>query len=148
MNAPMSTRRRVAQALAAGMAAAVPGARIRGFDGDAERPERVSTGGEIIGFDGSPGTPQIDLSPPAYNYDHVFSVELAAGPGDAQAAALDAMLLAIGVWIDANRTLGGLCSYLDVRAAETDETVIPGASPQQWATVDIIASYTTSNPLG
>ena len=148
MTQPISKRRQVALALAAGIAAAVPGARVRGFDGSGERPERISAGGDIIGFDGPPGTPQIDLSPPAYNYDHVFSLDVAPPPKGDQGAALDAMLIAIGTWVDGNRTLGGLCTWLDARAAETDETVVPGADAQQWATVDIIASYTTSNPLG
>lgn len=143
----MTKELQVTLAVKALVQAALPAANVRGFDADAEKPERIGAGGCVIGARGDPGEPEIDLSPLSYNYRHRFELEIAAEDG-AGGAALDTMLLALGAAVAADRTLGGLCQFLDVEAAEymdaTDEN-LPSIS---WALVPVIAEYSTNNPLG
>jgi hypothetical protein len=143
----MSKRRNVLLALKAGITECLPLAKVRGFDGDTSRPERISAHGDVVGHPGTPGDPEMDLSPLRYHYDHVVTLEVAPPPGGDQSEQLDAMLVAIGDWVETDRTLGGLCSWLEARAADEDDVTPSGAASQRWAVVDLVASYTTTNPL-
>jgi hypothetical protein len=127
------------------VAAALPAATIRGFDGDTSEPETIDAGGTVIGFPGDPGEAAIDLSPIAYNYDHEIELQIAAPNGEG-GAALVAMVAPIGAAVEADRTLGGLCFWLDVTAAAFRDQWTDGTTPN-WADVSIVASYSTSNPL-
>lgn len=127
--------------------AALPGALVRGFEADAEKPERIGDGGCVIGARGDPGEPAVDLSPLAYNYRHKFELEVAA-PGGAGGAPLDAMLLPLGAAVEADRTLGGLCDWLEVEAAEYQDASLDNVPSVNWALVPLIAEYSTPNPLG
>lgn len=134
-------------ALKALVAAALPGADLRGFDQDTSRPTRPGPLGCVIGHWGDPGDPEVDLSPPAYHYSHQFQLEV-IGPDGAGGDPLDVMLAAIGAAIEADRFLGGLCDYLDCAAPDRDDRGTEAASPTNWATVAIVADYSTSSPLG
>lgn len=137
----MTKQLQVLLAVKALVAAALPGALVTGFDQDAERPERLAAGGNVLGFPGDPGEPEVDLSPPAYNYLHRIPIEVAGSDRDA-------MLAAIGAAIAGDRTLGGLCSYLDCEASELGDTGSEMVSSLNWAGSAILAEYQTSNPLG
>lgn len=129
------------------VAAALPLANVRGFDGDAEKPERIGAGGCVVGTRSDPGDPEVDLSPLTYNYRHRIELEIAA-EGGAGGAPLDAMLLALGAAIQADRFLGGLCQWLDVEAAEMMDAGDDAVPSINWALVPLIAEYSTENPLG
>ncbi|WP_010184776.1 hypothetical protein [Sphingomonas sp. PAMC 26605] len=141
----MSKRRDVIMAVKALATAALPNAKIRGFDGDTARPTNVTGGGVVIGHPGDPGEPAVDLSPLTYNYDHPITLEFAPGGSD-QAGGLDAMMGVFGAAIEADRTLGGLCSWIEAQAPDEDDTP-SGTGSQRWAMLDVIASYSTPNPL-
>lgn len=145
----MSKRLQVLQAVEAMIRAALPAAEVIGLDDGADVPDRIAPGGRVIIRPGDPGTPEIDLSPLTYNYQHPIPFELAA-IGDGQmgpAEQIDAMLVAIGDAIDADRFLGGLVDYLDATAPETADLYVEGAATAHEAAGTIDASYSTTKPL-
>lgn len=126
--------------------AALPLAEVRGFDEeDVTEEVLVGPGGSVLGFPGDPGQPEVDLSPPAYNYDHEIALEVSAA-SDAPVADLLAMLAAIGAAVAADRTLGGLCEYLVATAPGLRDRTTDGVTTR-WAELSIVASYVTSDPL-
>lgn len=145
----MSKRVEVLEAVKALVAAALPGAVVKGMSADEAKPETVGAGGMVIVRSGEPGPAQVDLSPPAYNFDHAIPIEVAAFQSGALTSqqATDAMLTAIGEAIEADRFLGGLCHWLDADAPTDGETDARGARAIGWAEFAIVASYSTSNPL-
>lgn len=143
-----SKREQVAAAILQLVTAASPNSDVKR---NADRPERIAPGGTMILRDGAPGKPTIDLGlgSPIYNYDHAFELEVATfeAPTMTREQALDALLSPIGEAVAADRTLGGLCIFLDVEAPETDDIEAFGAETARWALVRIVASYATTNPL-
>jgi len=143
----MSRRRDVLLGLKALASATLPAADIRGFDGDTSV-RTIGLGGTVIGHPGDPGEPEVDLSPLSYNYAHRFPIEMAPPPGTPdQSAVLDTMMGAYGAAIAADRTLGGLCDWVEVSAADEDDTPVKGAATQSWGVFDVIANYSTPDPL-
>jgi hypothetical protein len=144
----MSKRRDVLLAVKALVQGALPLAKVRGFDTDAKRPSQADPGGDVIGHPGDPGEPDIDLSPLTYNYEHAIPLEVGVRSGVADPdAELDVMLMAIGEAIDGDRTLGGLCSFVEAEAPEVNDRTTEGASSLRWAAVTIVAHYSTAGPL-
>lgn len=147
----MSKRLTVQAALAALMVAALPGADHHALEDSADRPRRVSPLGTVVLRDGDPGDPEMDLSPPAYHYQHRFPVEiLAYASAQPLRTVLDAMASAIGAAVAADPTLGGLCNHVDVTALDMVDLIgpaSPGGPSQKGGIFEIIADYTTSNPL-
>ena len=141
-----STREQVLDAVRALVAAALPAAEVKR---NLDKPERISPGGLVIIRDGDPGEADVLLSPLSYTYSHRVVLELAAYASVTQTReqVLDAMLAAIGAAVMANRTLGGLCMFLDTEAPSSDNLETAGAASAQWAEGAIVATYTTANPL-
>ena len=65
----------------------------------------------------------------------------------ARDAAFDALKLAVGVAIAADRTLGGLCDFVQGEAPAPVELPIEGAEGLKAASLGIVLSYATSDPL-
>jgi hypothetical protein len=144
----VTKQRDVLLAVKALVQAALPGAKLQGFDQDASKPDKIaSPGGLVIGYPGDPGEPEVDLSPPAYNYRHEIPLDVAAANG-VGGEPLDIMVAAIGEAVAADRTLGGLCQYLDCAAAQLGSREGEMVTAVNWATPSIIAEYSTDNPLG
>lgn len=142
----MTKQFQVLLALKALVQAALPSAKVLGFDADADKPTKIGVDGCVIADPGDPGDPEVDLSPPAYNYLHRIPVDVAAANG-AGGAPLDAMLETLGAAVAADRTLGGLCQYLDVSAPNRGSREGEAVSSVNWASFDFIADYSTSSPL-
>jgi hypothetical protein len=131
-----STRAQVLAAVAALLETALPYADVRR---NAPKPDSLSPGGVVNMNDGDPGEPDLLMSP----------LELAPPLGaDDPVAALDAMCLAIGAAVRANRTLGGLAEFLEADAPVSDDVEVQGAESLTWGEVGLTATYTTSDPLG
>ena len=145
----MSKRFDVATAILAGIRTALPDSDVVGLDGQAAIPQRPAPGGRVVLRTGDPGEPEVDLSPLTYHYEHPFGVELIAPPVGAETAAMviDQMAGAIGAWVLANRTLGGLCDWLESTAAVTDDVFTEAATPAGSGIFEIVASYSTTDPL-
>lgn len=145
----MSRRYDVILAVKALAAAAAPDATIKGFDGDASRPASIGAGGTIVGHPGDPGEPEVDLNPLTYHWRHEIELEFAAAPSATDpAAALDAMMQAFGAAVAADRTLSGLVDWLETGGAMEDDQLMAGAATTRWASVTVVAHYSTLNPLG
>jgi len=132
------------------IASACPGVEVRGFTESAEKPDRIPRSGVILGGPGDPGDPEIDMSPLIYNFTHTIPVEAVIPVINTDDSALRHLIAPIGTAIIADRTLGGLCMWVDVSAASmTDDDFSPvsGAPTLRTASFDIIAEYAVSNPL-
>jgi hypothetical protein len=142
----MSKREQVIAAIVALVAAALPAAKV---ERNAAKPERIPPGGLVIVRDGDPGEPEVLLSPLMYLYTHRIPLEIAARESGSQSReqALDAMLAAIGAAVAADRTLGGLCDFIEAEAPATADIEAAGALPGRWADAAIVAVYGTPDPL-
>ena len=141
-----SKRETVLAAVTALIAAALPGAEVKRNPAKAER---IPAGGFVAVRDGDPGEPEVSLSPPVYVYSHRIAVEIAAAGNEAvtREQALDAMAAAIGASIATNRTLGGLCDWIEAEAPVTGDIEALGAAPVRFAELAILAVYATADPL-
>ena len=141
-----SKREAVLAAVRTLIAGALPAAEVKR---NLAKAERISTGGLVVVRDGEPGEPEVTLSPLTYHFEHRIVVEVAANEvaGTPREQALDAMLRTIGVAVAANRTLGGLCDWVEAEAPATDDAEALGAIPVRFALLSIVASYATTDPL-
>ena len=105
-----STRETILQALLAALQT-VPATVLRGE----VLPERVPAEGLLILRDGKPGEPEVTLSPLAYHYQHRAEIE-AVVQGAARDTAFDTLTASIGTALAADRTLGGLCDWVEAEA--------------------------------
>ena len=112
-------------------------------------PERIPAGGVAILRDGDPGEPAVLLSPPRYIYEHRAEIDIAVEAASAaeRDAAFDALKRAIGAALAADRTLGGRCDYVVGEAPVAVGLPIEGAEGLKAATIGIVLSYATTDPL-
>jgi hypothetical protein len=145
----MSKRLQVLEAVKALIVAALPNAAVVGLDSEDEKPDAIPAGGLVAVYAGDPGEPEVDLSPVRYYYDHAIPIEVGAYTSASLTSeqVLDAMLGAIGAAVKADHTLGGLCDLLEARAPATDDFDAEGAVAGRWGAAEIVASYSTSDPL-
>ena len=110
-------------------------------------PERVSATGLIILRDGKPGDPEVTLSPLTYFYEHRAELEVVIQAGTGRDALFDALTSDIGAALAADRTLGGLCDWVEAEAPEPVDLPIEGAAALKAAVITIVLHYATSDPL-
>ncbi len=110
-------------------------------------PERVPAGGLLILRDGEPGEPEVTLSPLRYHYQHRAEIEAVVQGADRDAA-FDALCASIGAALAADRTLGGICDWVEAEAPRAVDLPIEGAAALKAATVTVVLHYTTADPLG
>jgi hypothetical protein len=141
-----SRREEVLEALLALIATALPAAKV---ERNTAKPERIPVGGLVIVRDGDPGDPEATLSPLTYTYTHRIPIEIAVLPAAplSREETLDQMLRALGEAVESNRTLGGLCDFLEPEAPSTDDLEATGTVVGRWASAVILATYATPNPL-
>jgi len=146
----MSKHLAVADAVKALVKAALPVSRVSGLSLEDAKPSTVDALGEAIVRSGDPGDPEIDLSPPVYWYERAFPIQLAAydEPSRSAREVMAAMAFDIGQAIAADRYLGGLCIWLDATAPIEGESEMRGARPIGWTDFAIVATYSTTSPLG
>jgi hypothetical protein len=141
-----SKREQVLDAIKSLLSSALPNADVRR---NLAKPERIPPGGLVVIRDGDPGEPEVMLSPLVYVYSHRIPIELAAYETSSQSPeqVLDEMLGAIGVAVSGDRTLGGLCDFIEAQAPSTDDVETAGARAGRWADAAIVAVYGTPDPL-
>ena len=110
-------------------------------------PERVPTAGLLILRDGEPGEPDVTLSPLAYHYQHRAEIE-AVVQGTDRDVAFDTLCSSVGATIVANRTLGGLCDWVEAEAPRPVDLPVEGAASLKAAVIPIVLHYSTADPLG
>jgi hypothetical protein len=110
-------------------------------------PERVPALGLLILRDGEPGDPEVTLSPLTYHYQHRAEIE-AIVQGPDRDAAFDTLTASIGTALAADRTLGGLCDWVEAEAPQPVDLPVEGASSLKAAVIPVVLHYSTAVPLG
>jgi hypothetical protein len=109
-------------------------------------PERVPAVGLLILRDGNPGEPEVTLSPRMYHYQHRAEIE-AVVQGASRDVAFDTLCARIGAALAADRTLGGLCDWVEAEAPEPVDLPIEGAASLKAAIIPVVLHYSTLDPL-
>ena len=125
-----------------GRLSALPATALRGD----VLPERVPAEGLLILRDGEPGEPEVTFSPLAYHYQHRAEIE-AVVQGTERDAAFDTLCAGIGAALAADRTLGGLCEWVEAEAPRPVDLAVEGAASLKAATIAVVLHYTTDDPL-
>jgi hypothetical protein len=110
-------------------------------------PERVPSAGLLILRDGEPGEPEVTLSPLRYHYQHRAEIEAVVQGADRDAA-FDELIAAIGAALEADRTLSGLCDWVEPEAPTSVDLAIEGAASLKAAVITVVLHFTTTDPLG
>ena len=110
-------------------------------------PERIPPAGLIILRDGQPGEPEVTLSPLRYHYQHRAELEVVVQAGTGRASAFDTLIAAIGTTLEIDRTLGGLCDWVEPEAPASVDLPIEGAAALKATIVTVVLHYTTNGPL-
>ena len=110
-------------------------------------PERIPATGLIILRDGKPGDPEVTLSPLTYFYEHRAELEVVIQAGTGRDSLFDELTADIGAALTADRTLGGLCDWVEAEAPEPVDLPIEGAAALKAAVITIVLHYTTPDPL-
>ena len=110
-------------------------------------PERIPPTGLIILRDGKPGEPEVTLSPLTYFYEHRAELEVVIQAGTGRDALFDALAADIGAALALDRTLGGLCDWVEAEAPEPVDLPIEGAAALKAAVIIVVLHYSTADPL-
>ena len=111
-------------------------------------PERIPPAGLIILRDGQPGEPEVTLSPLRYHFMHRAELEVIVQAANDRATAFDTLIAAVGTALAADRTLGGLCDWVEAEATASVDLPVDGAVSLKAAVVTVVLHYTTADPLG
>jgi len=110
-------------------------------------PERVPAAGLLILRDGEPGDPEVTLSPLRYHYQHRAEIEAVVQGADRDAT-FDTLTSSIGTALSADRTLGGLCDWVEAEAPRPVDLPIDGAAGLKAAVIPVVLHYSAADPLG
>lgn len=109
-------------------------------------PERVPALGLLILRDGEPGEPEVTLSPLAYHYQHRAEIEAVVQGADRDAA-FDGLVAGVGSALAADRTLGGLCDWVEAEAPRPVDLAVDGAATLKAAIIPVVLHYASADPL-
>ena len=114
-----------------------------------EMPTRVPTGGLLILRDGDPGEPEVTLCPLVYEYRHRAEIEVILQPPVSAITTdvMDAVLVRMGEAIEADRTLGGTCLWVETVAPIMSDLALEGVAGITAAVVPVELIYITTGPL-
>jgi hypothetical protein len=111
-------------------------------------PERVPAAGLLILRDGDPGEPAVTLSPLRYHYQHRAEIEAIVQMGNSRDATFDGLTGGVGIVLAADRTLGGLCDWVEAEAPRPVDIALDGAATLKAAVIPIVLHYASTDPLG
>ena len=110
-------------------------------------PERIPSAGLIILRDGQPGEPEVTLSPLRYHYQHRAEIEVIVQTPGSRATAFDMLVASIGTALATDRTLGGLCDWVEPEAPASVDLPVEGAVALKAAVITVVLHYSTTDPL-
>jgi hypothetical protein len=110
-------------------------------------PERVRANGLLTLRDGDPGEPEVTLSPLRYHFQHRAELEVVVQAGTGLASSFDDLIAAIGAALEAHRTLGGLCDWVEAEAPASVDLPVEGAVALKASVITVVLHYTTTGPL-
>ena len=111
-------------------------------------PERIPPAGLMILRDGNPGDPEVTLSPLRYHYQQRAELEVIVQASGDRDTRFDQLIARIGADIAVERTLGGLCDWVEAAAPEPVDLAVEGAASLKAAVVPIMLHYSLADPLG
>jgi len=111
-------------------------------------PERVPAAGLLILRDGDPGELAVTLSPLRYHYQHRAEVEAVVQAGIGRDAAFDMLATGVASALTTDRTLGGLCDWVEAEAPRPVDLALDGAAAMKAAVIPIVLHYASADPLG
>lgn len=123
----------------------VPGT-VKRNQGLAESIPMTTGGGLVVIHDGDPGEPEITMSPLQYYYEHAVDVDIFVQGSDLEAR-FDALKVAVGTRLLADRTLGGLVHWVEPMAPKPGNLPELGTAPIKAATIAVVLSYSSDTPL-
>ena len=109
-------------------------------------PERVPAAGLLILRDGDPGEHEVTLSPLRYHYQHRAEIE-AVVQGAGRDTGFDTLCATVGTALAADRTLGGLCDWVEAEAPQPVDLPVDGAASLKAAVIPVVLHYSTADPL-
>lgn len=108
----------------------------------------VPPGGLVILRDGNPGEPDIVLGQLDYQYDHEAEVELfVQAAADHIDAAFDALRLAVGAALIADRTLGGTVMWVEPRPSPAVDLPKTSELPIKATSIAVVLTYSSPVPI-
>ena len=110
-------------------------------------PERIPEAGLIILRDGQTGDPEVTLSPLRYHFEHRAELEVIVQSATNRGSAFGTLIASIGTALEADRTLGGLCDWVEPDAPASVDLPIAGAAALKAAAITVVLHYTTTGPL-
>jgi hypothetical protein len=111
-------------------------------------PERIPSAGLLILRDGDPGEPAVTLSPLRYHFQHRAEVEAVVQSATDRDAAFDVLTAGVGAGLAVDRTLDGLCDWVEAEAPRPVDLAVDGATPMKAAVITIVLHYASADPLG
>ena len=106
------------------------------------------TAGLLLLRDGEPGEPAVTLSPLRHHDQHRAEVEAVVQAGVGRDSAFDTLAAGIGIVISADRTLGGLCDWVEAEAPHPVNLAVDGAATLKAAVIPIVLHSASADPLG
>lgn len=110
-------------------------------------PERIPAAGLLILRDGTPGEAEVTLSPLRYHWQHRAEIEVFVRGQSNLELAFDVLAETVGQAIAADRTLGGLCDWIETDAPEPADLAVEGAPTIKAAVLILTLHYTSTDPL-
>ncbi|MDR0809745.1 MAG: acyl-CoA transferase [Gemmobacter sp.] len=110
-------------------------------------PERIPAAGLLILRDGTPGEAEVTLSPLRYHWQHRAEVEVFVRGQSNLELAFDVLAETVGQAVAADRTLGGLCDWIETDAPEPADLAVEGAPTIKAAVLILTLHYTSTDPL-
>lgn len=117
------------------------------YDRNLVLPTRTADKGNVILRDGDPGEPESTLSPQAWHYEHRAEIEVFVQKGSGREAALDNLLLAIGIALAGDRTLGGAVEWAEPEAPQPSDLPIEAGLEMRAVILTVVLHYSTTDPL-
>lgn len=110
-------------------------------------PEKIPAAGLLILRDGQPGEPEVTLSPLCYHWQHRVEIEVFVRGASGLDLAFDVLAERVGQAVMADRTLGGLCDWIENDAPEPVDLAVEGATNIKAAVLMLTLHYVSDDPL-
>jgi hypothetical protein len=82
-----------------------------------------------------------------YFFEHRADLEVVIQAGTGRDALFDALTASIGAVLAVDRTLSGLCDWVEAEAPEPVDLPIEGAAALKAAVITVVLHYATPDPL-
>ena len=80
-------------------------------------------------------------------FSEISQMEVVVQAGTGRASAFDTLIATIGTVLEADRTLGGLCDWVEAEAPRPVDLPVEGAASLKAAVIPVFLHYSTADPL-